>query len=44
MSLFLLQLRGELRKLFARKRTYIGFGGVSRGRGGSAGALPIARV
>ena len=25
MSLFLLQLRGELRKLFARKRTYIGF-------------------
>lgn len=26
MSLFLLQLRGELTKLFARKRTYIGFG------------------
>ena len=26
MSLFLLQLRGELIKLFARKRTYIGFG------------------
>ncbi|MCE9612085.1 MAG: ABC transporter permease [Chthoniobacter sp.] len=26
MSLFLLQLRGELWKLFARKRTYIGFG------------------
>jgi ABC-2 type transport system permease protein len=26
MSLFILQLRGELRKLFARKRTYIGFG------------------
>jgi ABC-2 type transport system permease protein len=26
MSLFMLQLRGELRKLFARKRTYIGFG------------------
>jgi ABC-2 type transport system permease protein len=26
MSLFLRQLRGELRKLFARKRTYIGFG------------------
>ncbi|MEA3206947.1 MAG: type transport system permease protein [Chthoniobacter sp.] len=26
MSLFLPQLRGELRKLFARKRTYIGFG------------------
>lgn len=26
MSIFLLQLRGELRKLFARKRTYIGFG------------------
>jgi ABC-2 type transport system permease protein len=26
MSLFFLQLRGELRKLFARKRTYIGFG------------------
>jgi ABC-2 type transport system permease protein len=26
MSLFLLQLRHELRKLFARKRTYIGFG------------------
>jgi ABC-2 type transport system permease protein len=26
MSLFLLQLKGELRKLFARKRTYIGFG------------------
>ena len=26
MSLLLLQLRGELRKLFARKRTYIGFG------------------
>lgn len=26
MSLFLLQLRGELLKLFARKRTYIGFG------------------
>jgi ABC-2 type transport system permease protein len=25
MSLFLLQLRGELRKMFARKRTYIGF-------------------
>jgi len=25
-SLFFLQLRGELRKLFARKRTYIGFG------------------
>ena len=25
MSLFLLQLSGELRKLFARKRTYIGF-------------------
>lgn len=25
MSIFLLQLRGELRKLFARKRTYIGF-------------------
>ena len=26
MSLFFLQLRGELWKLFARKRTYIGFG------------------
>ncbi|HET6406446.1 MAG TPA: ABC transporter permease subunit [Chthoniobacteraceae bacterium] len=26
MSLFFIQLRGELRKLFARKRTYIGFG------------------
>ena len=26
MSLFLLQLGGELRKLFGRKRTYIGFG------------------
>ncbi len=26
MSLFFLQLGGELRKLFARKRTYIGFG------------------
>jgi len=26
MSLFVLQLRGELYKLFARKRTYIGFG------------------
>jgi len=26
MTLFLRQLRGELRKLFARKRTYIGFG------------------
>lgn len=26
MTLFLLQLSGELRKLFARKRTYIGFG------------------
>jgi ABC-2 type transport system permease protein len=26
MTLFLLQLGGELRKLFARKRTYIGFG------------------
>lgn len=26
MSLFLAQLRGELRKLFARKRTYIGYG------------------
>lgn len=26
MSQFLVQLRGELRKLFARKRTYIGFG------------------
>ncbi len=26
MSLFFLQLRGELRKLFARKRTFIGFG------------------
>lgn len=26
MSLFFLQLRGELTKLFARKRTYIGFG------------------
>ena len=26
MSLFLLQLRGELWKLFARKRTYLGFG------------------
>lgn len=26
MSLFLYQLRGELTKLFARKRTYIGFG------------------
>jgi ABC-2 type transport system permease protein len=26
MSLFLFQLRGELLKLFARKRTYIGFG------------------
>lgn len=26
MSLFLLQLRGELWKLFARKRTYMGFG------------------
>lgn len=26
MSLFLLQLRGELIKLFARKRTYLGFG------------------
>ena len=26
MSLFFLQLRGELQKLFARKRTYIGFG------------------
>ncbi len=26
MNLFLLQLRGELRKLFGRKRTYIGFG------------------
>lgn len=26
MSLFLLQLRGEFTKLFARKRTYIGFG------------------
>lgn len=26
MSLFILQLRGELLKLFARKRTYIGFG------------------
>jgi hypothetical protein len=26
MKLFLLQLRGELRKLFGRKRTYIGFG------------------
>ncbi|HEX8310862.1 MAG TPA: ABC transporter permease subunit [Chthoniobacteraceae bacterium] len=26
MKLFILQLRGELRKLFARKRTYIGFG------------------
>ena len=26
MKLFLLQLSGELRKLFARKRTYIGFG------------------
>ena len=26
MSIFLIQLRGELRKLFARKRTYIGFG------------------
>jgi len=28
MSLFLFQLRNELRKLFARKRTYIGFGAV----------------
>lgn len=27
MSLFLLQLRNELWKMFARKRTYIGFGG-----------------
>ncbi len=26
MKLFLLQLRGELRKLFARRRTYIGYG------------------
>lgn len=26
MNLFLLQLRGELRKLFARRRTYIGYG------------------
>jgi len=26
MNLFILQLRGELRKLFGRKRTYIGFG------------------
>src|SRR5215210_110946 len=26
MSLFFVQLAGELRKLFARKRTYIGFG------------------
>ena len=26
MTLFFLQLRGELRKLFGRKRTYIGFG------------------
>ncbi len=26
MSIFLLQMRGELKKLFARKRTYIGFG------------------
>src|SRR5260221_2486753 len=26
MSLLLQQLRGEVRKLFARKRTYIGFG------------------
>ena len=26
MSLFFLQLRGELRKLFARKRTWLGFG------------------
>ena len=26
MSLFFYQLRGELQKLFARKRTYIGFG------------------
>ena len=26
MSLFFRQLRGELWKLFARKRTYIGFG------------------
>jgi len=26
MSLFLLQFRGELRKLFARKRTWLGFG------------------
>src|SRR5438132_772295 len=26
MSLFLFQLRNELKKLFARKRTYIGFG------------------
>src|SRR5882757_5042248 len=26
MSLFFLQLRGELWKLFARKRTYLGFG------------------
>ena len=26
MSIFLLQMRGELMKLFARKRTYIGFG------------------
>ncbi len=26
MSLFLLQMRGELIKLFARKRTYLGFG------------------
>ena len=26
MSLFFLQLRGELRKMFARKRTWIGFG------------------
>jgi ABC-2 type transport system permease protein len=25
-SMFLIQLRGELRKLFARKRTYIGYG------------------
>ena len=26
MKLFLMQLRSELRKLFARRRTYIGYG------------------
>lgn len=44
MSLFALQLRGELLKLFARKRTYIGFGAFLLAEVLFLGILSLERV